>query len=204
MAESVPPPIHSREMSEDPNREIRTMVLLTLPYPPIPVLAARVELDDARLQDEDEVVTSHSFIAKGIEEAIVRNRPEENRARKARQIDVFQRFLHAMATEGFFCNPERLYHIYCQFTLDHIASYFPPGHPIDIRFQPLSSICKGDKCHGKMAEYMASQSVYYEDKPQVHRYQYSAQEYHDMLAIARDRLGHVMTNEERARLEAEH
>ena len=71
-------------MSEDPNREIRTMVLLTLPYPPIPVLAARVELDDARLQDEDEVVTSHSFIAKGIEEAILRNRPEENRARTAR------------------------------------------------------------------------------------------------------------------------
>jgi hypothetical protein len=186
-------------MSEDPNREIRTMVLLTLPYPPLPVAATRLEMDDARLQDE-EVITSHSFIAKGIDEAMIRNRPEENRERKARQIDIFQRFLHAMATEGFFCNPERLYYIYCQFTLEHIASYFPPGHPIDIRFQPLSSIAKGDKCHGKMAEYMASQSVYYEDNPQVRRYQYVMQEFHEMLAIARGRLGHALTDEERLRL----
>jgi len=190
-------------MSEDPNREMRAMVLLTLPYPPLPVMAARVELDDTRLGDEDEVITSHSFVAKGIEEAIVRGRHEENRARKSRQIDVFQRFLHAMATEGFFCNPERLYHIYCRFTLEHIATYFPPGHPVDVRFQPLASICRGDRVHAKMAEYMASQSVYCEDDPPVSRQQYAERDYHDLLAVARDRLGHVMTEEERARLEAD-
>ena len=190
-------------MSEDPNREMRAMVLLTLPYPPIPVLAARVELDDGRLQPDDEVVTSHSFIAKGIEEAVVRNRPEENRARKTRQIDVFQRFLHAMATEGFFSDPERLYHLYCRFTLDHIATYFPPGHPIDIRFRPLASICRGDRVHAKMVEFMAAQSIYYEDNPPVSNQEYAARPYHDLLVLARDRLGHAMTDEERARLEAE-
>jgi len=187
-------------MAEDPNRELRTMVLLTLPYPPLPVLASRLELDDARLHD-DEVVTSHTFIAKGLEEALRRNDAPSNRERKTRQLRVFQQFLHAMATEGFFCSPERLYHIYCQFTIEHIATYFPPGHPIDVRFQPLSSITRGDKCHCKMAEYMASQSVYYEDEPPVRRSQYAVTDYHEMLAIARDRLGHVMTDEERARLE---
>jgi hypothetical protein len=181
--------------------ELRTMVLLTLPYPPLPVLAARVELDDSRLQ-EDGVVTSHTFIAKGLEEALVRGDQQANKERKLRQLKVFQAFLHAMATEGFFCSPDRLYHIYCQFTLDHIATYFPPGHPLDIRFQPLSSISKGDACHGKMAEYMASQSVFHEDNPPIRRSAFAQRDFHEMLATTRDRLGHAMTDEERARLES--
>jgi hypothetical protein len=50
---------------------------------------------------------------------------------------------------------------------------------------------------------MASQSVYCEDDPPVSRQQYAERDYHDLLAVARDRLGHVMTEEERARLEAD-
>ncbi len=38
------------------------MVLLTLPYPPLPILAARVDLDDGRLAD-DTVINSHTLIA---------------------------------------------------------------------------------------------------------------------------------------------
>lgn len=186
---------------DEPTRaEIRTMVLVTLPFPPLPVLAARVEQDDARLEDDD-VTTSHTFIARGLDEAMARERASENRARRARQIDVFRRFLHAMAVEGFSCSDERLYQIYCGTTLEHIATYFPPGHPLDIRFQPLSSICKGDKVHAKMAEFMASQSVYYEDEVRIRRDQYMQQDYAQMLRACRDRLGHVITDEERARID---
>ena len=186
-------------MGEDPNREIRTMVLLTLPYPPLPVLASSIELDDGRLH-EDKLTTSHAFIARALDEALVRDNVSENKARKSKQLDVFQRFLHSMATEGFDCTPERLYQIYCQFTLEHIATYFPVGHPVDIRFEPLSNITRGDKAHSKMAEYMASQSVFFEDAVRIRRYEYVQQEYRDMMLACRDRLGHVMSEEERALL----
>jgi hypothetical protein len=186
--------------SEDPNREIRTMILLTLPYPPLPVLAARTELDDGRLH-EDEVTTSHTFIAQGLQEAMARNDRSYNRDRKRRQQKVFQDFLHAMATEGFACDDERLYQIYCRFSMGHLATYFPPFHPIDVRFQPLSYIVRNDKCHDKMAEYMAAQSLFYEDQPPVTREQYLALSFPEMLRASRDRIGHVMTAEERARLE---
>lgn len=188
--------------SEDPNRELRAMVLVALPYPPLPVLASRVDRDDHRLQDDASTrLTSHALISHGLNEAIARNRPEENADRKNRQLDVFQRFLHAMATEGFFMqSPEPLYQLYCRFTLEHISTYFPPGHPIDVRFQPLASITRGDPFHGKMAEYMAAQSLMQEDPVPTTREQYLLQDYAQMLFAVRDRLGHVMTLEERARL----
>lgn len=200
-ARPPPPPRVTEKKAMDPNREIRTMILLSLPYPPLPVLATRVERDDGRLH-EDEVTTSHTFIAQGLQEATARNDPAFNAVRRERQQKVFQDFLHAMATEGFACDVERLYSIYCRFSLEQIASYFPPGHPIDIRFQPLSYIARNDKSHAKMAEYMAGQSLFYEDSPAITREQYLAQDFATMLLACRDRLGHVMTEDERARLDS--
>jgi hypothetical protein len=185
---------------DDPGRaEMRAMVLLSLPYPPLPILVAGVEQDDGRLQD-DELTTTHALIARALEESMARNRTSENDDRRARQVDVLQRFLHTMATDGFFCGEERLYQIYCFFSLEHIATYFPVGHLVDIRFQPLSSVTKGDKVHTKMAEYMASQSVVFEDPVRVRRDQYVKQDYAEMLRACRDRLGHGMTDDERARV----
>jgi len=185
---------------DDPGRaEIRAMVLLSLPYPPLPILVAGVEQDDGRLQD-DELTTTHALIARALEESMARNRTSENDDRRVRQVDVLQRFLHTMATDGFFCKEERLYQIYCYFSLEHIATYFPVGHLVDIRFQPLSSVTKGDKVHSKMAEYMASQSVVFEDPVRVRRYQYAQQDYVEMLRGCRDRLGHGLTDDERARV----
>ena len=187
----------------DTNHYLRAMVLMTLPYPPLPVNATRIELDDNRLQDE-EVTTSHTFIAKGFEEASLRNDAKINAERKIRQQDVMREFLHAMAVEGFFCDYEHLYLIYCRYTFNHIATYFPPGQPIDVRFQPHSYVVRGDKCHAKMAEYLAAQSVFHEDCPPVTRAQYLCYDFPDMLCVARDRLGHAMTPEERVRAEQMH
>jgi hypothetical protein len=163
------------------------------------VFATRVELDDHRLLG-DTLITSHTLSARALSEAVLRDNPRENDARKARQLQNFQTFLHAMATEGFFCDPERLYLIYCRFTLEHIATYFPPGHPVDVRFEPLASITRGDKIHAKMAEYAASQSIYFQDPTPITREHYLKQDYHELLRVSRDRLGHCMTDEERAEL----
>lgn len=184
----------------DVNAEIRAMVLLTLPYPPLPILATRVEEDSSRLK-EDTLITSHTLIARGLNEAVIRNDQRDNKERKTRQLQNFRTFLHAMATEGFFCSPERLYLIYCRFTLEHIATYFPPGHPVDVRFEPLCNIVRGDKAHAKLAEYMASQSIYFQDETPVPREQYLKQEYHELLSTCCSRLGHLMTDEERAELD---
>jgi hypothetical protein len=182
-------------MAEDPNREVRTMVLLSLPYPPLPVLASTTE--DGRLSGE-QVTTSHTFIARGLDEAMARKDQKDNSERRERQLDVFRRFLHTMGTDGFFCNPDRLYQIYCASTLEHIATYFPPGHPVDIRFEPLASITRGDKAHSKMAEYMAAVSVLHEDAVPVPRSEYLQMSFADMLLACRDRLGHSMSEDERA------
>ena len=187
--------------SEDPNREIRTMILVMLPYPPLPVMAARVEADSGVLQD-DAVTTSHTFIARILDEALARNDFVTNSERKGRQTRVFQEFLHVMAVEGFACDMERLYLILCRFSLEHIGTFFPPGHPLDIRFQPFAYTTKGDKTHAKVAEYLAAQSIFYEDQPPVTREQYLCYDFPEMLKAARDRLGHVMTDDERGRLDA--
>jgi hypothetical protein len=185
---------------EDPNREMRTMVLLALPYPPMPVLATRFEPDDGRLL-EDAVTTSHTFIARALDEAMARNNQAENSERMLRQRACFRGLLQTMVAEGFACSPERLYLIYCRFTLEHIATYFPPGHPVDVRFEPLCNIVRGDKAHAKLAEYMASQSIYFQDETPVPREQYLKQEYHELLSTCCSRLGHLMTDEERAELD---
>ena len=186
--------------TSDELREMRTMVLLSLPYPPLPILAARLEDGDGRLLDDD-VTTSHTLIAKALNESAARNDPDITQRRLHRQRAVLQQFLHAMATEGFFCDPELLYLLYCRYTLDHIATYFPPGHPLDIRFQPLSYIVKNDKAHRKLAEYLAAQSILYEDPAPITRAQYLLYEPHELFRAVRDRLGHAMTDEERARVQ---
>lgn len=179
-------------MADDSNREIRTMVLLSLPYPPLPVMAARVEQDDGRLHD-DEVTTSHTFIAFGLQDAMARNDPTINKIRMERQKQVFRGFLQAMAEDGFRADVEQLYQIYCRFSLEHIATYFPPGHPIDIRFQPVSYVCSKDKCHQKMAEYMAGQSLLFEDSPAIPREEYLKLDFPTQLLACRDRLGQVVS-----------
>lgn len=171
------------------------MVLLALPYPPMPVLATRFELDDGRLLD-DAVTTSHTLIARALDEAMARNNPAENSSRMLRQQACFRSLLHTMAGGGFACPPDQLYLIYCRYTLEHISTYFPVGYPLDIRFQPFGYTVKGDATHAKLAEYMAGQSIFFEDPHPISREQYLHYEPHQMLSALRDRLGRVMTEEE--------
>ena len=200
---ATPPRSHHRSIRMS-SAEIRSMVLLTLPYPPLPVMAARIEADDGRIINTGEdAVTTHTLIAKGMTESLSRDDPAINAERRERQVRVLQTFLYAMATEGFHTpSPDRLYEIYCRFSMDHIATYLPPGHPVDFRIPPLSYITKGDRLHTRLADYMAAQSIVFEDSPPISRAQYLLREPGDLLFDLRARLGHVMTLEERARAEA--
>jgi hypothetical protein len=185
---------------EDPFREMRTMILLSLPYPPLPVVASRVEPDECKT-DQNIVTTTHTFIARCLDAAAARNDKEANTARRKRQTEVFQRYLHALASRGFFEQPQGLYELYCEFSRQQIQTYFPEGHPLDLSFMPLSSICRGDPAHVKMAEYMAGQSILFNDEPLVTREDYLQREFSELILMHRHRMGHAMTPEERARLD---
>jgi len=185
---------------EDPFREMRTMILLSMPYPPLPVIASKVEDGNGAL-GEKIVTTTHTFIARCLDAAAARNDKEANTARRKRQTEVFQRYLHALASYGFFEQPPGLYDLYCAFSREQIQTYFPEGHPLDLSFMPLSSICRGDPAHIKMAEYMAGQSILFNDEPLVTREDYLQREFGDLILMHRHRMGHAMTPEERARLE---
>ena len=192
-------PSHSR-VTGIMSSEIRAMVLLTLPYPPLPILVTSIEDDDGRLGCDDTVTSTHTLIAKGLTESMARDDPSFNEERLQRQKRVFQEFLHAMAVEGFSTtDPDVLYGIYCRASMAHVCTYLPPNHPADFRIPPLSYITKGDRTHSRLAEYLASQSIFFEDQPPIPRKQYLEREPRDLFFDLRARLGHVMTEEERTR-----
>lgn len=186
------------------SEEIRAMVLLTLPYPPLPVLVTRIEDGDGRLGPDDVVTTTHTLIAKALTDSMARGDASLNDERQERQKRVFREFLHAMAVEGFATDdPEVLYAIYCRASTAHIATYLPPrDHPIDFRIPPLSHIVRGDRTHTRLAEYMAAQSIFFEDQPPVPRDEFLQREPRSLLFDLRTRLGHVMTEEEQARADS--
>lgn len=188
-------------MAEDPLREIRTMILLSLPYPPLPIRVDRVEADANLISTDDATTTTHSLLAICLNAAVSRNEPKENAERKPKSEAVFQKLLHDMATRGFDASDAELYTIYCRNSLAHIATYFPNTPPPQVEFRPLHYITTGDATHTKMCEYMAGQSVLFEDSPVKTTQDFAHKSYSELLRMLRDRLGHIMTVEEQAQAE---
>lgn len=105
-----------------------------------------------------------------------------------------------MAVDGFEMDPPALYRLYCEYTRQHILTYFP-GYTPPINFMPYGYVCKGDPSHQKLCEYMAGQSILFGDDPPIIKSIYIHRTFGGMLVIARDRLGHIMTEEEREALQ---
>jgi hypothetical protein len=189
---------------DDPLRETRCMVLLTLPFPPLPVSVARLEHEDSTVvNDAEALATTHTLLALCLNQAVAQNDPRRNEERRGRQIRVLQTFLHDMAETGFDLDEEALYQFYCKHSLLHMATYFPEGKPPEVRFKPYHLIATGDPGYNKMVEYMAAQSVIFQDAQPKTRAHYDGQSFIELLRQARDRLGHVMTDEEKERVQHE-
>lgn len=143
---------------DDPLREMRTMILLSLPFPPIPVQVSKVE--DGIIQQTDSVITTHDILAVCLNSAAARGDQIHNHERRTRQRQVLQRFLHAMATQGFTGTIEDLYHLYCEYSLLHVSTYFPDSsRPPEVIFMPFSYTSKNDPVHKQMCQYMAGNSL---------------------------------------------
>lgn len=173
--------------------EIRSMILASTPYPPLPVVVSQVE--DMTVGQET-VTTSHAVLSQCLQTAAVKNDDKANKDRQRRQIEVFQRFLHGLAESGFDLSGGELYDFYCRHTKLHLETYFD-GKETELRFMPLSYIAKGDQVHQRMCEYMAAQSILFKDPVPKDVSQFLTKSYAYLLELARDRLGHTMTDEER-------
>lgn len=184
----------------DSLREIRTMVLLSLPYPPLPVYVRSADPLELSAQGELTETTTHTLLARCLNAEAERNDPERNARRKKRQTEVFQAFIQDMALRGFYMEAPELFELYCEHSKHYLHTYFEDGElRMDVSFARLEDAPKGSKTHAKMCEYMAAQSVLFQDTPPKTRAFYERKGYGSLLLMVRDRIGHKMTEEEHAR-----
>lgn len=104
----------------DPNREIRAMILVALPFPPLPVCARRFE--EGNVLGDGVVVTSHDILSHLIEAAAVMRTSKENNERRLKQQDVLRLLLKDLVQQRDPHDMRELYDIYCRNTRLHIAS----------------------------------------------------------------------------------
>lgn len=167
----------------DSTQEIRAMILAALPYPPLPVLLPRLSEST-----EDVLQTSHDLLSMLLREACAKRTKSENEARLRRQQVVLANFMRELATEAC-ASPPELYRVYCAYTMQHIATYLPPGAPAPaLRFLPLDHPCKGDRTHKAMCDYMAAQARILELPDGECAENWLRYEYFDMMLFARSRL----------------
>ena len=174
----------------DDLREMRTMVVMSLPYPPLPVRVESRDPLELSAPGEDRTTTTHTLISRCLNEAVERNDAAANGRREKAQMFVFQKFMHALGCGGFDMKARALFELYCRSAREHIETYFEGPKP-PIEFAELDSIKIGDGVHRKMCEWMAAQSILFQEKPARDRKYYEKKSYGSLLLMARARLGHM-------------
>ena len=119
-------------MSADAFKQLRSMILLELCCPPLPVMATRQETE------EPTVTNTHDMLSVFMITAFKRQNAEENNRRKAAQIEAqraYQDGLERSAEVGF----AQTYAHMAQFMTSYLATYFLEGSGLtsrDIRVLP--------------------------------------------------------------------
>ena len=170
----------------DHNRELRAMILAALPYPPLPVEARHFDEDGNQLGDST-MVTSHDIISNLVEQSWTRDQSATSREKMERQREVLRCFLSDLVRNGIPA-VDALYEVYCKHTRDHIATYYPKDHVPELKFFPLSHVCKGDKVHIRTCDWMAAQSRLLELTDGFTAADWLPRHYHELLDVARSRL----------------
>ena len=176
------------------------MVLLSLPFPPLPVYVRAVDALELSAQGEMTETTTHTLLARCMDAEAGRGDQERNARRRKRQTEAFQKFVQDLALRGFDMEPPELFEFYCEHSRTYLHTYFEEGElRMDVMFARLEDAVKGSKPHTKLSEYCAAQSILFKDEPPKTRAFYERKGFGSLLLISRDRLGHKMTEEEHAR-----
>ena len=174
--------------------------MLSLPYPPLPVYVRSVDPLELSAQGELTETTTHTLLAKCLNAEAERGDKERNARRRKRQQEVFQQFIQDLALRGFDMEAPELFEFYCEHSKRYLHTYFEDGElRMDVMFARLEDAPKGSKVHTKLCEYMAAQSILFKDEPPKTRAHYERKGFGSLLLMARDRIGHKMTEEEHAR-----
>jgi hypothetical protein len=180
----------------DDNAEIRAMILLSLPYPPLPVVCSGLS-DDSSSLGEQRVITTHDVISKLLEEALINHRGEKSnevhmkRQQKQQRVlgDFVQELCHLQENQGVKgINLDDLYNVYAKYTTKHIESFFDSDRVLpSMGIQNLSTVERGDVVHAKMCDYMAGQAILLKISPDTTE-AFKNMPFHEMLLMAKDRI----------------
>lgn len=125
---------HFNWHSMDPFRHARAIALLNFPSPPLPIMGNFIEE-----LGEYSIVNSHDMLSAFMISAFKRQDPEANRRRKARQIEINNRFCSILEhVTHDDCDFDVTYSAMATFTRDYLQTYH--DHPMDIRILGHASI----------------------------------------------------------------
>lgn len=147
----------------DSIREMRAMVLVALPFPPLPVEVGKVA-GDGLVVEGVTVTTTHDLLAQCMNACALRDDVKVNKERRERQVGVLRGFLADLCERGVGLDGSDLYDLYCQHSYRHLCTYFKEDDRPEVRFLPYSYIAKGDKCHKKLLEHFVAQGVLFQEK----------------------------------------
>lgn len=158
-------------MAEDAMREIRSMVMLSNPSPPLPLMA-NLETFDQEADDRvvtDTVCNSHDMIAHLMNKAIhvqVGSREfHERRVTKQRAAEksLFES-IDAMMDDGTM-DVNKAYEAFQVYARSYIASFLAQDADPDMRFVPLSQVCLSDPIVRSTRSFVHAQDTLYGRHP---------------------------------------
>lgn len=105
----------------DTSREIRSILMVLFPCPPLPMIGGRIDGSPA-------IFSSHDLLAKLIDEVAQRNDQRSNEKRKEMQESLTRAYLRFLEEK----DEEEHWEVMCNFTRLYMNSYFP-GAIRDVR-----------------------------------------------------------------------
>jgi hypothetical protein len=144
----------------DSSAEMRAIMMLMFPCPPVPVVASRVTSDWDYAQ-----MSSHDSLAFCVDVMGRRLNWADNEARKRTQMRLTDEFLAWVKAWAWQMDPEKKpttvsdddYHTVCEFNHAYMSSYFPQKKNMDIRFNPIDEA--DARMLSRMREWLAAREV---------------------------------------------
>jgi hypothetical protein len=144
----------------DDDRELRSIALAAFPCPPLPLLGSRV--NDGFSQTD---FSSHDLIAQFLQICMKVCTDAQHDARRNAQLHALDQYVNNIVScvdpKTMGCEIHAVYAAMCNYTRVHIITYLPWMPDADIRFLPISQVCKGDVVHKGAVEHLLAQQLLY-------------------------------------------
>lgn len=145
--------VFDNKMDFDNNADIRALILISQPFPPLPILALRDNSEDYLYMN------SHDLQAHLLNISCTNNSQSMHSYRQEKQADIYNMFMHDIKSTRPDAN--LLYDIYCKHTRSLLSLYIynTQEQIADIRFQPLNDILYSDSITKHMQEYTKARAT---------------------------------------------